>query len=78
MNQVLNPFIEIFMVVYFDDILLHSQIEEEHIEDLKSILQVLREKKLYLNLENVSLLQTNYCFLGSLLAQKEFLLTRKK
>lgn len=44
MNQVLKPFTKKF-VVYFDDILIFNQSEEEHLKHLRSVLEVLRENK---------------------------------
>jgi len=34
MNEVLKPFISHFIIVYFDDILVYSQIERDHKEHL--------------------------------------------
>ena len=47
MNNVLSKFLEIFVLVFIDDILIYSKSIEEHEEHLKSMLQVLREHKLY-------------------------------
>ena len=44
MNEVLKPFIGHIVVVYFDDILVYSQSEEDHKEHLKRVFQVLREQ----------------------------------
>ena len=41
-NNVLRPFIRKFMAVYFDDILVHSQDEASHVEQLTQVSQVLR------------------------------------
>ena len=47
MNSVLSPFIDKFVIVYLDDILVFSRNEEEHEEHLRAVLQKLREEKLY-------------------------------
>ena len=51
MNKVLQPFLSKFVVVYFDDILIHSNFKEEQIGHLKEVFKVLRENKLYENLK---------------------------
>jgi len=51
MNEVLKPFIGHFVVVYFDDILIYSQDERDHINHLRQVFQVLREHKLYAKVE---------------------------
>ena len=50
MNQVLRPFIGKFVVVYFDDILIVSVDENEHLNHVQCVLEVLRREKLYINL----------------------------
>ena len=45
MNKALAPFIDRFVVVYLDDILIFSRNEEEHKEHLRKVLQRLREEK---------------------------------
>jgi hypothetical protein len=40
-------YLDKFVVVFIDDILVHSRSEEEHEEHLRLALQKLREKRLY-------------------------------
>ncbi|XP_019089029.1 PREDICTED: uncharacterized protein LOC109127902 [Camelina sativa] len=48
MNHVLRAFIGVFVVVYFDDILIYSRSLDDHVEHLKTVLDVLRREQLAL------------------------------
>ena len=50
MNRVFRPYLDQFVVVFFDDILVYSRDEQKHEQHLKIVLQTLREKKLYAKL----------------------------
>jgi hypothetical protein len=43
MNNVFMDYLDKFVVVFIDDILIYSQSEEEHVDHLKMVLQRLRE-----------------------------------
>ena len=64
MNQVLKPFICKFVIVYFDDNLIYSRTEAEHIKYLREVLTVLQENKLYLNLKKCHFMTDSLLFLG--------------
>jgi hypothetical protein len=50
MNSVFMDYLDKFVVVFIDDILIYSQSEEEHVDHLKMVLQRLREHQLYAKL----------------------------
>ena len=43
MNRIFQPYLDKFVIVFIDDILVYSRIEKELTEHLKLILQILRE-----------------------------------
>nr|GEZ66864.1 putative reverse transcriptase domain-containing protein [Tanacetum cinerariifolium] len=47
MNRVCKPYMEKFVIVFIDDILIYSNNEQEHREYLKLILELLKREKLY-------------------------------
>jgi len=50
MNRIFHAYLDRFVVVFMDDIMIYSTSEEEHAEHLKIVLQVLKEKKLFAKL----------------------------
>jgi hypothetical protein len=64
MNEVLHPFIDKFMVVYFDDILIYNKYLNEHIEHLHAIFCALREARFFANLEKCTFCTDRVAFLG--------------
>ena len=47
MNCIFQPYLDKFVVVFIDDILIYSRDESEHAEHLRTVLQTLRDKQLY-------------------------------
>ncbi|GJR19767.1 putative reverse transcriptase domain-containing protein [Tanacetum coccineum] len=47
MNRVCKPYLDKFIIVFIDDILIYSKDKKEHEEHLKAILELLKKEKLY-------------------------------
>ena len=70
MHHVLRPYIGVFVVVYFDDILVFSKTMKEHINHVKSVLQTLRKESLYENLKKCTFGVDKVVFLGFVVSSK--------
>ncbi len=57
MNGIFRNYLDKFVIVFLDDILIYSNYEEEHEHHLRLVLQVLREHQLYANLSKCSFYQ---------------------
>jgi hypothetical protein len=74
MNKVFMEYLDKFVVVFIDDILIFSKNEEEHDEHLCLILQKLRENQLYDKLNKCEFWLKEVSFLGHIIFEEEFLL----
>ena len=51
MNMVFRPYVDQFVVVFIDDILVYSTDAQKHEQHLRIVMETLREKKLYAKLK---------------------------
>ncbi|WVZ89377.1 LOW QUALITY PROTEIN: hypothetical protein U9M48_035794 [Paspalum notatum var. saurae] len=69
MNKVFVEYLDKFVVVFIDDILIYSKTEEEHEEHLRLVLQKLREHKLYAKLSKCEFWLNQVPFLGHIVSK---------
>ncbi len=70
MNDIFWEWLDDFVVVYIDYILIYSGSLEEHAEHLRKVFQRLRENKLYAKLEKCEFGVTEVDFLGHRISQE--------
>ena len=64
MHRVFQPYLDKFVVVFVDDILIYSQFEEEHQDHLRIVLQALRDHQLNAKFSKCEFWLTEVKFLG--------------
>ena len=70
MHFVLRPYIGVFVVVYFDDILVFSKSMKEHLKHVRAVLQTLRKENLYANMKKCTFGVDKVVFLGFIVSSK--------
>ncbi|GJW16590.1 putative reverse transcriptase domain-containing protein [Tanacetum coccineum] len=70
MNRVCKPYLDKFVIVFIDDILIYSCNEEEHANHLRIILELLRKEKLYAKFSKCEFWIHIVQFLGHLIDRK--------
>ncbi|THG93109.1 hypothetical protein EW026_g8033 [Hermanssonia centrifuga] len=64
MNHLFGQYIGVFLDVYLDDILIYSDALPEHIEHVKTVIDILQREHLYLNADKLKFLQPELKVLG--------------
>ena len=68
MNRVFSPYLDKFVIVFIDDILVYSGNPEEHAEHLRKVLQILREHQLYAKFSKCHFWLDKVAFLGHVIS----------
>ena len=78
MNDVLFDYLNAFLVVYLDDIVVYNQTLNEHEMHLKKVFQRLREHKLYVKQEKCEFAREQITFLGHKISEDQILMDERK
>ena len=78
MNLVFKPYLDKFVVVFIDDILIYSKSHVEHGEHLRIVLQTLRTHQMYAKLSKCEFWLNSVSFLGHVISKKGVQVDPKK
>lgn len=70
MNQVFQPYLRRFVLVFFDDILIYSLNLEEHVRHLMAVLDLLRKHTLFAKKSKCSFGQAQVEYLGHVITKE--------
>jgi hypothetical protein len=70
MNSIFSQYLDKFVLVFIDDILVYSKMEEEHEEHLRIVLQTLRKHKLYAKFDKCDFYQKRIQYLGHVISEE--------
>ncbi|KAG8489273.1 hypothetical protein CXB51_017325 [Gossypium anomalum] len=68
MNRIFRPYLDKFVVVFIDDILIYSHDETEHAEHLRTVLQILKDNQLYAKFSKSEFWLREVGFLGHIVS----------
>ena len=69
MNGILKPYLDLFVIVFIDDIMIYSKSKKEHEEHLRMVLELLRKKKLYAKFSKCEFWLDSVSFLGPVVSK---------
>ena len=70
MNRIFRPWLDKFVGVFIDDILIYSRTREEHADHLRVVLKILRDHQLYGKLSKCEFWLEEVQFLGHVISAK--------
>lgn len=78
MNSVFQPYLDSFVIIFIDDILVYSPRIEEHEQHLRVVLQILKGKKLYAMFSKCEFWLDSVAFLGYVVSDNGIKVDQKK
>eukprot|EP00253_Pinus_taeda_P034975 PITA_34975 len=78
MNNVLHSYLDKFVIVFIDDILIYSKNEEEHVKHLAEVLRLMRDHQLHVKLSKYSFFQIELYYLGHVVSNEAIIVHTEK
>ena len=78
MNRVFRPYVDHFVIVFIDDILVYLKDRENHDTHLRVVLETLRKEQLYVKLSKCKFWSNEVSFLGHIVSKERIRVDPKK
>ena len=78
MNGLFRPYLDSFVIVFIDDILIYSRTKKEHEHHLRIVLGILKEKKLYAKFSKCEFWLSSVAFLGHVVSKEGIMMDPNK
>ncbi|KAH0661397.1 hypothetical protein KY284_026328 [Solanum tuberosum] len=78
MNRVFKPYLDMFFIVFINDILIYSRNEEDHASHLKIVLQTLKDRELYAKFYKCKFWLESVAFLGHIVSRERIKVDTQK
>jgi hypothetical protein len=77
-NNVLRKYLDVFVVVYLDDILVYSKTYDDHVRDVRKVLQALVDAKMKIKPKKTEFHKIEVKFLGYIISREGLKMDQKK
>jgi len=78
MNIIFQPYLDQFVIIFIDDILIYSKSSQEHAQHLRIVLSILREKQLFAKFSKCEFFLSEVKFLGHVISQGGMVVDQSK
>ena len=69
MQRIFHPYLDQFVVIFLDGILIYSKSEDEHERHLRLVLQKLKDQKLYVKFSKYEFWLSSVTYLGDIISE---------
>ncbi|WMV46266.1 hypothetical protein MTR67_039651 [Solanum verrucosum] len=77
-NKVVRQYLDMFVIVFIDDILIYSRSEDEHIDHLRTVFQILNDQQLFAKFSKCEFWLRSVAFFGHIISSKSIEVDPKK
>jgi hypothetical protein len=78
MNSIFQPYLDSFVIVFLDDILIYSKTLSDHRRHIRAVLELLRKNRLYAKESKCEFFKTSVSFLGHVVSEEGISMEKDK